>query len=175
MEDPDGTLTYLAYGSNLHPHRLEERIGAVECLGQCRVPGFLFRFNKRGRDGSAKANLVAAPGADAEAWGALYHMPATVRPGLDRYETLGRGYELAEVEVRIDGGTRRAITYLAPPTWQCADDLPFDWYHALVLAGARYHRFPEGYVRELAAVAVKPDLDPARAMTHKTLLARLEA
>ena len=42
------------------------------------------------------------------------------------------------------------------------DPVPFDWYCALVLEGAREHGLPEAYVAELASQRCKRDPRRAR-------------
>ena len=50
------TLLYFAYGSNLHPERLRERVPSAESLGVARLEAHVLRFHKRGRDGSGKCD-----------------------------------------------------------------------------------------------------------------------
>ena len=89
-------LLYLTYGSNLHPSRLIERVGPVECAGKVCLPGWKLMFDKRGSDGSAKANLRAAPGSDADARAALYELDqkTVVFDCWDRFEVPDAGYDM---------------------------------------------------------------------------------
>jgi hypothetical protein len=52
-------LHYLAYGSNLHPIRLRQRVNSARLIATLSLPGYRVLFNKRGQDLSAKCNLVA--------------------------------------------------------------------------------------------------------------------
>lgn len=55
------TLYYFAYGSNMSVSRLQSRITIEEDVGAAYLEGWQMVFNKRGRDGSGKANLIANP------------------------------------------------------------------------------------------------------------------
>ncbi|NBB92560.1 MAG: gamma-glutamylcyclotransferase [Gammaproteobacteria bacterium] len=159
---------YLAYGSNLHPRRLEARIGAVELLGVVTLPGWMMRFDKRGGDGSAKANLHAAPGSDRIARAAAYRVRSEQVGRLDVFEGCGRGYETMLMTIRVAGKERSAFTYLTPSQWVSRDLLPFDWYVDLIVGGARFHGFDQAYVREISQHDACEDPDHERARRELT-------
>lgn len=165
---PDLTLRYFAYGSNLHPVHLAERAPSARLLGTARLDGHVLAFRKRGRDGSAKCDVVPAPGAVVH--GALYEIDAQDLPVLDAAE---RGYERVIVPVVAASGAGDATTYRARLE-HCAPDLrPYRWYRDLVVLGARHHRLPPDYVAGLEAVPVWDDPDVARVRATERLLARL--
>lgn len=161
------SIRYFAYGSNLHPARLGARLAAPRLLGTARLDAHVLRFHKRGRDGSGKCSIEPGRGC---VHGALYALDATDKRALDEIEGVGVGYASVEVEL---AGSGVASTYVAMA--DAIDDslAPFDWYLALVIAGARYQRFPADYVDALRAIAARPDPDPARAREHARLLATL--
>ena len=70
---------YFAYGSNLSLARLRERIGIALPLGVAELPDYRLVCDKRGADGSAKANLThsAIPVRDGFPWhpAQLLHNP----------------------------------------------------------------------------------------------------
>lgn len=154
---------YLAYGSNLHPRRLEARIGPVQSLGPVELPGWALRFDKRGGDGSAKANLRAAPGSDHHVMAAAFVLRAGQVSALDVFEGCGSGYETVPVSIRLGGNELTAFTYLAPSQWIARNMLPFDWYVDLIVGGAEYHGFDDAYIRGIAAHEVREDPDHGRA------------
>lgn len=162
-------LLYFAYGSNLHPARLDARLTAARLLGTAVLDGCTLRFNKRGRDGSGKGTI--APAADC-VLGAVYALHRDDKQRLDAIEGLGAGYDERVVELP---GYGAAWTYVA--ACDALDDtlLPYDWYLALVLAGARFLRFPGAYLARLGQMATVPDPDPPRAAEHARLLARIAA
>lgn len=159
-------LNYLAYGSNLWPARLTARIGPITARGAVRLPDRLLAFSKRGADGSGKCTLEAVPGACA--WGVVYTMPASARAVLDRIEGVGHGYDVTWFELPDHG---RCFVYLADPAWCDPALAPFDWYHALVVAGARAHGLPPAYVSRIGTTAACRDADRVRAARHYALLA----
>jgi len=161
------TLRYLAYGSNLWPARLKARIGPFTVAGNARLPDHALSFAKRGADGSGKCTLQACPGA--VAWAAVYELPVAARATLDRIEGVGRGYSVRWLDLP---GYGRCFVYLGEPGWLDPGLAPFDWYHALVLAGARHHGFPPAYVSRIGTTVAIRDAERARAADHYALLAR---
>jgi gamma-glutamylcyclotransferase len=136
---------YFAYGSNMASARLQERAPSARPLGPALLPGYAWRCNKRGADGTAKANLVAMPGA--ETWGVLYEVHARDWDAIDRAEG---GYERIPVEVLRDGVRGPAQTYISD---RIAEDWsPARWYLGLVAAGAREHALPDAWLAAITAL-----------------------
>ena len=60
-----------------------------------------------------------------------------------------------------DHGERIIVsTYLAEKREEVL--VPYDWYHAIILAGAIQHKFPKEYISTLQRVASKLDPNPDR-------------
>lgn len=154
---------YLAYGSNLHPRRLEERVGDVRLITSTQLRDWSLRFDKRGGDGSAKANLHPAPGSGQSVGVALYELTLDQVRILDRYEGCGRGYETISLSISVDGDVLSSFAYLAPSQWLSDQLLPFDWYVALIREGARFHGFESAVLRKLDRQATRIDSKAARA------------
>lgn len=175
------SVYYFAYGSNLHPGRLQARLGEVDIAGICRLSGWRLVFNKRGEDDSAKANIMYTGQPGNVVWCALYRLPRAVLPELDRYETRGYGYDRVEFRlppecIRPEPVEALSVQgYISPPQWQAGDWLPFDWYLGLVETGARYHDFPAHYVQALSGHASMPDPDAVRASNRQRLVASLSS
>jgi gamma-glutamylcyclotransferase len=136
---------YFAYGSNLAPERMRERVGAVRTLGVAQLAGFCLRIDKRGTDGSGKANL--REDAQGRVWGVLYAFEAEVWPRLDACEP---GYERVSVSVECGGAPHAAHTYrshlIAP------DLLPLAWYKRMLVDGARAQGLPDAWLQMLEAL-----------------------
>jgi len=160
---------YFAYGSNLHPLRMADRLAAPQLRGRIALPGWTRAFDKRGRDGSGKATLVAA---DAVVHGALYALTTADKRRLDAIEGLGTGYDEVLLEFP---GIGSASTYLARADARADGLVPFDWYLGLIVAGAHHLRFPAVEIAALETTPTLPDRDPARAATHARLLAACAA
>lgn len=157
-------IRHFAYGSNLLPARLAARVPVIRDLGACRVPGFVLRFHKRGADGSGKADLTWTGRATDVVHGALLELTADAACRLDNWE---RGYRRHSVET---DGAGPAFAYVADPALCDPGLLPFDWYLALILAGARIRGLPAGWLAGLAAQPVRIDSDHARASAARVLL-----
>jgi hypothetical protein len=136
---------YFAYGSNLSPSRMRERIASAQPLGAARLAGYRLRIDKRGADGSGKANLHAD--AESAVWGALYTLAGGDWPRLDACEP---GYERVRIEVEWRGAVHAAQSYRS--ALLTADAVPFAWYKRLIVDGARAHELPEDWVRVLEAL-----------------------
>jgi hypothetical protein len=52
-------IHYFAYGSNLHPLRLQERVPSAALLGWTHLHGWELRFDKRGRTDGQKVGSQA--------------------------------------------------------------------------------------------------------------------
>lgn len=152
---------YFAFGSNLHPRRLADRVGRVACQGRARLDDACLCFDKIGQDGSGKGNLDLA-GSKESVWGAVYELTREQFEVLDEFEALGRGYERASVRVRLERRRVDAITYVAMEEYRDPQLQPYTWYQDLILAGARYHEFPTAYRERLERVDAVLDPDPER-------------
>lgn len=166
------TFTYFAYGSNMLLERLraETRCPSAEAVGVGLVENFEVHFTKRSTDLSGKATLVRRKGA--QIYGVLFTIDVSERPCLDAAE--GHGYEpLSEFAVTALGTGRLvgARTYSALPGYLDKGLGPYDWYHALVLAGATQNQLPNSYVEALSKVGATVDLHSGRSTRLEALRA----
>lgn len=164
-------LHYLAYGSNLHPLRLSERVPSARLRGVVELPGYRLAFHACGEDCSGKGNLVACREGAAAAYGAIYEIAAAEKPLLDRFE--GAAYRSASIDVIVAGVTCTCFTYFAETAFIDEGLKPYDWYKKLVWLGARYLGVPEDYVTAIDQVLCVPDPDDERARHHAALLSRM--
>lgn len=160
-------MRYAAYGSNLHPVRLKERIPCAEFIGTGFVPDWNLHFHKRSQDGSGKCNIV--PGGTG-VYVAVYEITHQGKQQLDAIEGIGIGYVDAIIDVPQ---YRQCCTYLAHESYIDEALQPYDWYRDLVLYGCRKHRFPTGYKSRVAQQAATDDPDSDRRISNRELLARL--
>jgi gamma-glutamylcyclotransferase (GGCT)/AIG2-like uncharacterized protein YtfP len=143
------SILYFAYGSNLLSGRMRERVPSARREAVAFLDHHRLVCNKRGSDGSAKANLV--PAAGHRVWGVLYRIEGAELPLLDQFES---GYERVGVEVRTSSGeTWCASTYRSDRISE--DPVPFDWYRGMILEGAREQGLPEQYLALLEALPAK--------------------
>jgi gamma-glutamylcyclotransferase (GGCT)/AIG2-like uncharacterized protein YtfP len=166
-------ILYFAYGSNLHPERLTERVPSARLIGTGVWSGRRLAFHKIGKDGSAKCDAPEATRPTDEVHGAIYELSQSDLERLDRIEGAGTGYDRELVTVLSSSQPVTANVYLARPESIDPDLIPFDWYRLLVLTGARYHGIPKSTLSGIAAVPAVPDPDRARARTSLSSIPEL--
>jgi gamma-glutamylcyclotransferase len=156
-----------AYGSNMLSRRIRERVPSARCIGIAVLRGHELRWHKAGQDGSAKCDVITSSGPDAIVHGAIYEIAAAEKILLDKAEGLGAGYNEKQVQVESNWGT--VTTWVYHATNIDASLVPFAWYKALVVAGAREHELPSDYVAKIEAVPARSDLNLVRAARNLSL------
>lgn len=172
---------YFAYGSNLLRERLLARCPGVTYAGLATLPGHRLTFDKVSKDGSGKCAFEAISGSENEVLGVLWDVPIAELDALDNAEGVGYGYERYQVTVQQAGRERDVLTYRAT---DCRAGLqPYDWYLALVLAGAIQQGMPAAYIDRLREMPFRQDSDAQRktrreaweALAHADMLHVLDA
>lgn len=164
-------LHYLAFGSNLHPIRLGERVPSACLLGRIELSGYRLAFHKRGADGSGKGDLVHTGDAGDIAVGALFEMAGDEKPNLDAAE--GAGYRDDTMRVHLDGRDYEAFVYIGEAPYIDPELRPYRWYRDIVWHGARFNGAPSDYLATIAAVEAVEDPDPERRERNHSLLERI--
>ena len=159
---------YFAYGSNLLPRRLEERVGPFAVIGMGICAGYSLAFHKVGKDGSGKGDMCRDQPDSPPVYGAIYRLSAQQRKQLDGFE--GAGYAAVDVALQGPSGPLTAYTYIARPGHINASLQPFRWYRDLVSHGAREHALPAWYVAMIERVPVIDDPDQDRTEIVSALL-----
>lgn len=103
---------------------------------------------------------------------AIYDISKADRLVLDRIEGVGSGYDVISLDTRDFG---RCFSYAASQAYIDEALAPYDWYRALVLAGARTLAFPGEYVKDVASITACKDPDPARHRDMWNLVDSIEA
>ena len=150
------TLCYFAYGSNMLTKRLKKRCPRAVSTKRAYADNWIVEFTKPSTDCSGKATLRRKTGSQTP--GMLFEIPEVEVCCLDKYEGVGKGYERCNtffVRLAEGGKIVKVATYLATHTKP--DCKPYDWYLALVIAGAREHIPDEEHHAMLRQVAYKPD------------------
>lgn len=157
------TVRYFAYGSNLLFARLYARCSSIVHVGVACLERHRLSFDKPGSDDSGKCGIQAV---DTEEYvlGVLYQMDAIEKPVLDRIEGNGLGYADKQIEVYAAQGVVDCFTYY--PTVLDAEKLPYDWYKAFVLEGARENRFPDHYIEMIASIESRVDPHQQRRLSN---------
>ena len=153
---------YFAYGSNLIFERITERLGKVKFLGAASIENWCLRFNKLGKDGSGKCNIIESEGEFV--YGVLYQISLRQKEKLDEFE---RGYKTICLQIPLLGN---CFSYTAI---EIADDrvyAPYDWYRELVLIGANRYGFPPTYIAMLEKQKIVKDPDDTRRTKNLKIL-----
>lgn len=144
-------MQYAAYGSNLHPRRLRDRITSARLLGTCHLAGWSLRFHKRSRDESGKCNIVDS---GEGVYVAIYEISDEDKLTLNKIEGLGTGYDEGTLNVP---GFDHCVIYFASDTHIDDALAPYDWYREMVLVGCRELEFPESYIAMIKGIQVLQD------------------
>lgn len=161
-------ILYFAYGSNMMTARLKARCPSALPVGVAFADDHTLTFWKKGRDGSGKGHLAHSPGRTQP--GVLFTLATQDLGLLDEIEGVGKGYRRVDdftLRRRNDGRIVQATTYLA--TALDATLIPFDWYLALVLAGAREHEFDAAILRQLCETPRCEDPEPRRTSREEAI------
>ncbi|BBN80672.1 hypothetical protein PA25_06570 [Pseudoalteromonas sp. A25] len=149
-----------AFGSNMSTKRLFARLPQAQCLGVAKLYRHQLSFNMLSTDGSAKCTIEATNRDEDIVMGVLYALNEHEINQLDNIE--GPRYNRTKLEVEaIEHGPMHAHCYIANTFID--DHLPFDWYVQHVLHGAKEHRFPTDYVRQIESQQHVTDHDVSRA------------
>lgn len=155
----------------MHVGRLRERAPSAESIEVAELSNHQLMFNKRGRDGSGKCNLIARNASCV--YGVVYRIDIKQWRSLDRAEGSGYGRRHLIVNGLSGGRPYRAFLYLAK-TMSIDDALqPYDWYRNFVVLGAEQHGLPKTYVAQLWRVPVRGDPNGRRSRTQFNIMKHL--
>ncbi|WP_455211832.1 gamma-glutamylcyclotransferase family protein [Kaarinaea lacus] len=160
-------IHYFAYGSNLHPLRLQQRIPSAHLIGTTTLAGYELCFTKRGQDASGKGHIKPTSHQSC-VYGAVYQLAEADKANLDNFEGPGYGHSLFELVVNREVYSCFAYTGLA--THLDESLLPFHWYKSLILLGGAYHGFPDDYVQNIQQISSIEDPEPHRRQHHERLI-----
>ncbi|MEK7775229.1 MAG: gamma-glutamylcyclotransferase [Candidatus Zixiibacteriota bacterium] len=119
---------------------MTSRIGEYKNLGRGKLSCWRIAFNKRSKDGSAKANVVEE--LKSTVWGVLYDISATDIANLDAWEP---GYSRIAVAIVLDSGEKfEAACYIAREVEEGLE--PSRQYLDTILEGARENKLPAEYI-----------------------------
>ncbi len=151
---------YFAYGSNLLTGRLADRCPSAQYYATACIDGLEIEFSKESReDRSGKATLVPSHGH--RLYGVVYEVELIELETLNRIES---GYDLKnDFKVPLlDTETPLTVkTYIAPEQSRKPGLKPFDWYLALIVAGAVEHGFPQDIIAAYQGIDFQIDREGA--------------
>jgi len=131
--------------------RLRSHVCFARAIGRAKLLDKRMVCNKKGEDGSGKANLIESPG-DA-VWGVLYEVDSAE---LDKLDSAEGGYHRMSTQSITKGNNPLEVeVYIS--TKLTADPTPYEGYKKVILRGAREHELPTGYLQYLEQLPSKPD------------------
>ncbi|WP_179298527.1 gamma-glutamylcyclotransferase family protein [Burkholderia ubonensis] len=164
---------YVAYGSNLHPLRLIERVPSAQELGVVELPGCQLTFHKRSIDGSGKCHLHSDQKANHKVYGVLYEFDSEEKQRLDELEGLNQGYSEQTNQFVLREETYSAYLYVTQPSHIDSNLIPYHWYKKIVLLGARFHTFPDDYINYIESIPSKDDSNFNQVREKEMLIQRM--
>lgn len=141
--------------------RLRKRVPSARRIMTGTITGYELRWHKVSKDGSGKCDVVRSLDPESKVIGVIYEIPLSEKSLLDRAEGLGAGYNETQLEIETSQGALSAWLYYAEST--STSVLPYSWYKAIVIAGAKAASLPEDYIRRLDGVNAIEDPDRNRA------------
>jgi hypothetical protein len=162
-----------AYGSNLHPVRLIERVPSANLVGVIGLSRHRLAFHKKSKDRSSKCNLFQTGSESDSVYGAIYEVDPEHKSALDRFEGKGSGYRDNQIKLHHQGQEYSCFTYVAQRAHIVDTLKPYHCYKRLVVLGARYLQFPVSYVTSIESVESVEDPDDERRAENDTLIARI--
>lgn len=119
---------YLAYGSNLHPLRLQERVPSASVVGVVELSEYKLVFHKRSTDGSGKCLLSKTLDDLSKVYAVLYEFDDSHKSALDNAEGVGNGYYEELISVSLGENDYSAYIYMASTTYIDTALIPYTWY-----------------------------------------------
>lgn len=171
------TFLYFAYGSNMLTEWLLDRCPSAKPIGIAIAANHKLVFEKRSKDKSGKATLICSEGVHTP--GVVFEIAESERGLLDEAEGFKPNKPLDPARYGCDDSFQIRIvatdsivavtTYLANKP---EDGLkPYDWYLALVIAGAVQHGLDPDHVKMLRQIDHDIDVEKTRGQRLKALQA----
>ena len=146
---------------------LTDRICARVASAQAVTTGYIthrcLAFQKRGQDGSAKADAMRTRHVSDRIWGVVFSLTDADKQVLNDFE---RGYDEERVIVFGKHGEFSASMYVAQADLIDAALKPYCWYHHCVVQGAVEHQLPAAYIQQLQSHRFVIDHDEDRKRRH---------
>lgn len=170
------TFKYFGYGSNMLLERLIDRCETARKVSNAFAIGYRLEFSKRSQDGSGKATIWPAEGEIVP--GVLFEISESERTTLNEFEGLNKGYEHPETFSVISltaGQPVSATTYIVMDQHRDTNLQPYDWYHTLVIAGARTNNLPVAHQEWINRIDTNFDKRPKAQNRREAFMALSKA
>lgn len=146
-------IYYFAYGSNMNPNRMADRVVDFEIVGLGILHDFELKFNKiaQNKKGIGYANVGWAPGKNVE--GVIYQFENIAL--LDKHEGFPKHYNRKILDIMHNQSHLKTWVYIAQENQISNGLLPERSYMGHLLEGKEY--LSESYFEELKKVPVIDD------------------
>ena len=125
------------------------RIPSAQSIGIGKLVNKKMVLNKKGADGSGKANIVDFDGFDT--WGVLYEVNENDLLSLDNFEN---GYSRVSLQAQIyDNPFLDVDVYISSEL--TGNLFAQEWYKEIIILGAKEHNLPENYITYLSNLPSK--------------------
>ena len=158
-------MKYFAYGSNLLPSRIQQRLGSIVSIGKAILIDHQLNFSKVSIDGSGKCSIWSFAGQSV--YGVVYDLALESKNLLDEIEGVGKGYESVMYDI---SGYGECFAYVAQAPYIDNNVAPYEWYKQLVLEGCRFHSFHSEYIRMVESFDSVPDHNEHRTKDNLRLI-----
>ena len=141
--------------------RLIKRVPSAKQIGIGKISGYMLTFSKVSTDKSGKATLLKTNNIKDIVWGTISTILKEEKHLLSSVEI---GYQ--EQYVKLLSETNEdviALAYIADESTLDGSLLPYDWYKACILLGAKENNLPQEYVKYIESISSIVDIDPKRA------------
>ena len=147
------TLLYFAYGSNMDPAHMAQRVPSARPVGPGRLDGFRLEFNVYSTEwGGGAANLELDE--KAHVWGVLWEVPEEASAGLDAFQGHPTFFRREEISVQGPEGPVIAWTYRV--AHQKGYVRPTDAYVHRLRSAIRVHGLPPEALEDVDRAAGPP-------------------
>src|SRR5207249_133951 len=156
---------------NMCSGRLRRRVPSTTYVRTAKLMGHSFRFHKRSRDGSAKADAFETRDPTDGVCGVIFDIDEREKPLLDAAEGIGAGYSEKRATVLDENGQPYSVfLYVAEANSIDPTLRPYSWYKRFVIDGARQHALPDEYVNAITAMPVAEDHERARDESNRSII-----
>ena len=157
-------LLYFAYGSNLHPNWLRNRVQSAEPISNVSIKNWRLYFNKLSKDGSAKCNIIQTNSSDDIVHGVIYQFESNDKKKLNDAE---KGYDPDNMQL---GEFDDVLFYIAKKENINDNLLPYSWYKDIVILGAQNHKLPYEYIAYIKSFNATTDPDQERDKKNRLII-----
>jgi gamma-glutamylcyclotransferase (GGCT)/AIG2-like uncharacterized protein YtfP len=141
-------LLYFAYGSNMNPNQMYERIGREITPKLALLKNYELIFPRKSiiQKGGV-ASIIEKMGE--VVYGVIYELNDNEMEKLDKYEGKGYAYDRININVLKDNEEISCETYIAKKE---GDFLPSEEYLKKIITGAKINNLPSEYLEKLEKI-----------------------